>query len=95
MWLELKHVFDTLSISPDVRSIILSGSSEKAFTTGLDVQAASANGPLSSKNGEEVDVARKAHVVRRHIQEFQDCISSIEKCEKRESVSGDRRQHSC
>lgn len=34
MWLELKTIFDSLSFSPDVRAIILSGAGEKAFTTG-------------------------------------------------------------
>ena len=90
MWLELKTIFDTLSISPDVRAIILSATGEKAFTTGLDVQAASANGPLSEQK-EPVDVARKAQAIKRHVQEFQDCIQSIEKCEKRKSLSGGKR----
>ncbi|EHK98173.1 putative Delta(3,5)-Delta(2,4)-dienoyl-CoA isomerase, mitochondrial [Glarea lozoyensis 74030] len=40
MWLELKEVFDTLSLSSDVRAIILSGAGDRAFTSGLDVQAA-------------------------------------------------------
>lgn len=81
MWLELKTIFDALSISPDVRAIILSGAGEKSFTTGLDVQAASQDGVLSQQQGQP-DVARKAQAIKRHVVEFQDCIQSIEKCEK-------------
>jgi delta(3,5)-delta(2,4)-dienoyl-CoA isomerase len=87
MWLELKSVFDTLSLSSDVRAIILSGAGERAFTSGLDVQAASQQGVLQKEAGESSDVARKAVGIKRHVQEFQDCISSIEKCEKRKSPS--------
>ncbi|KAF4631949.1 hypothetical protein G7Y89_g6169 [Cudoniella acicularis] len=82
MWLELKVVFDTLSVSPDIRAIILSGAGDRAFTAGLDVQAASEAGVLKQQEGKTSDVARKAVGIKRHVQEFQDCISSIEKCEK-------------
>jgi delta(3,5)-delta(2,4)-dienoyl-CoA isomerase len=84
MWLELKTIFDTLSLSPDVRAIVLSGAGDRAFTAGLDVEAASQNGVLAQTDGEgEKDVARRATWIKRHVQEFQDCISSIERCEKR------------
>jgi enoyl-CoA hydratase/carnithine racemase len=82
MWLELKTVFDTLSHSSDVRAIILSGSGDRAFTAGLDVEAASQSGILAQSAGQG-DVARKAVTIKRHVEEFQGCISSIEKCEKR------------
>lgn len=82
MWLELKTVFDTLSLSPDVRAIVLSGAGDRAFTAGLDVEAASQSGILA-QSGSEGDVARKAVLIKRHVDEFQACISSIEKCEKR------------
>ncbi|EPE30662.1 ClpP/crotonase [Glarea lozoyensis ATCC 20868] len=82
MWLELKEVFDTLSLSSDVRAIILSGAGDRAFTSGLDVQAASQQGVLQQEAGKSNDVARKAVGIKRHVQEFQDCISSVEKCEK-------------
>jgi delta(3,5)-delta(2,4)-dienoyl-CoA isomerase len=83
MWLELKVVFDTLSLSPDIRAIVLSGAGDRAFTSGLDVQAASQQGVLQQQEGITNDVARKAVGIKRHVQEFQDCISSIERCEKR------------
>lgn len=82
MWLELKDVFDTLSHSSDVRAIILSGAGDRAFTTGLDVEAASQSGVLAQSAGQG-DVARKAVSIKRHVEEFQGCISSIERCEKR------------
>lgn len=82
MWIEMKTVFDTLSLSPDVRAIIFSGAGDKAFTAGLDVQAASQQGVLKQQEG-AADVARVAVGIKRHVQEFQDCVSSIEKCEKR------------
>ena len=79
MWRELRKIFDSLSTDPDVRAIVLSGSGDKAFTTGLDVQAA-AQSPMVSHAS--VDAARQAAAHRRHIADFQDCISSVERCEK-------------
>lgn len=82
MWLELKTVFDTLSVDQDVRAIVLSGAGAKAFTAGLDVEAASQSGILGKKDGAPRDVARVAVGIKRHVAEFQDCISSVERCEK-------------
>jgi delta(3,5)-delta(2,4)-dienoyl-CoA isomerase len=86
MWLEFKTVMDALSLSPEIRAIVLSGAGEKAFTAGLDVQAASQSGVLAQEGEKTKDVARIAVGIKRHVQEFQDCISSIEKCEKRMST---------
>lgn len=61
---------------------MLSGAGERAFTAGLDVTAASSEGPLSGEGG-DLDPARKAKALRGHIEEFQNCISEMEKCEKR------------
>jgi Delta3,5-Delta2,4-dienoyl-CoA isomerase len=83
MWLEFKTVIDTLSLSSDVRAIIISGAGDRAFTAGLDVQAASQNGILAQTSTTPNDAARKAVLIKRHVQEFQDCVSSVEKCEKR------------
>ncbi|KFY04748.1 hypothetical protein V491_09266 [Pseudogymnoascus sp. VKM F-3775] len=83
MWLELNQIFNKLSSDPNVRAVVFSGAGDKAFTTGLDVQAASQGGILGSGAGEnKLDIARQSVNIRRHVQEFQDCISSIEKCEK-------------
>ena len=83
MWLEFKVVFDTLSLDPDVRAIILSGAGDRAFTAGLDVEAAAQSGILAQATRKTQDVARIAVGIKRHVVEFQDCISSVEKCEKR------------
>ncbi|KAH9210351.1 ClpP/crotonase-like domain-containing protein [Leptodontidium sp. 2 PMI_412] len=80
MWLELKTVFDRLSTDSSVRAIIFTGAGERAFTAGLDVQAASDSG-VGSRTASE-DGARAATALRRSILDLQDCVSSIEKCEK-------------
>lgn len=87
MFFELQVVFDYLSHDPSTRVVILSGAGPKAFTTGLDVVAASqgtilASNPSSSSSIEPKDGARKATKFRRHIDEMQHCISAIERCEK-------------
>ncbi|KAK4122398.1 ClpP/crotonase [Parathielavia appendiculata] len=76
MWLELRSVFRQLSSDPDVRAVVLSGAGDRAFTAGLDVMAAAGG------DGENGDGARKAARLRRHIAEFQECISAVERCEK-------------
>lgn len=81
MWLDLGRVINKLSHDPDVRVVVLGSSGDKAFTAGLDVQAAFA-GPTLSGQGAHSDVARRANASRRHIYEFQDCITTLEKCEK-------------
>lgn len=81
MWLEFGRVFEQLSMDSDVRVVVLSGAGDRAFTAGLDVQDAQQNGTLMPKSG---DVARRAKNMRVLIEEFQDCIGAMEKCEKRE-----------
>lgn len=90
MWLEFKTVFDTLSTNPEVRAIILSGAGAKAFTAGLDVEAASQSGIIGKDRAGPKDIARIAVGIKRHVAEFQDCISSVEKCEKRKRSMGRR-----
>jgi delta(3,5)-delta(2,4)-dienoyl-CoA isomerase len=63
---------------------VLSGAGDRAFTAGLDVKAASGDGILS---GSDADIAKKAKVLRSHIEEFQDSIGAMEKCEKRKCHS--------
>ncbi|KAF1986235.1 ClpP/crotonase [Aulographum hederae CBS 113979] len=81
MWLNLATIFNKISHDPNVRCAILSGSGDKAFTTGLDVQAAS-QGPILGSAAPGEDTARRGTALRRHILEFQDCITSLERCEK-------------
>jgi delta(3,5)-delta(2,4)-dienoyl-CoA isomerase len=80
VWLEFGRLFDQLSRDPDVRAVVLSGAGDRAFTVGLDVQAASQDSVLTNAGS---DPARNAGPLRRHIEEFQACVSSMEKCEKR------------
>ncbi|KAH8694231.1 enoyl-CoA hydratase/isomerase family protein [Talaromyces proteolyticus] len=82
MWLELRTIFDTLSELPSVRAIVFSGAGDRAFTAGLDVKAAS-QGLLAPSEGDSTsDSARKAAKLRRTIADFQDCVTSLERCEK-------------
>ncbi|KAM0554999.1 hypothetical protein ACHAPJ_006347 [Fusarium lateritium] len=80
VWLEFGRVFNQLSDDPDVRAVVLSGAGDRAFTAGLDVQAAAGDGILGESEG---DVAKKAKALRSHIEEFQDSIGAMEKCDKR------------
>lgn len=92
MWLELRDIFGKLSVDPDVRAVVLSGAGDRAFTAGLDVQAASQSEAAlqGSNDAGKVDFARSTTVRRREVVDFQDCISSVERCEKRElSFFGD------
>jgi delta(3,5)-delta(2,4)-dienoyl-CoA isomerase len=81
MWLNLGKIFTRLSTDPDVRAILFTGAGPKAFTAGLDVQAASQGSTLGGKKASQ-DSARTAAHVRAHAMEFQDCITTIEKCTK-------------
>jgi hypothetical protein len=38
MWLNLSKIFTSLSHDPNIRSVVLTGAGERAFTAGLDVQ---------------------------------------------------------
>lgn len=82
MWLELRAVFASLSSSPDVRAVVLSGAGDRAFSAGLDVVAASQTGAALQQGAEAGDAARRAAGLRRHIVEFQECVGAVERCEK-------------
>jgi hypothetical protein len=85
MWLEIRRVFAQLSTDPDVRAVVLTGAGDRAFTAGLDVQAASQDTTLQGGQS-GVDGARKAVYIRRDVTEFQECITEVEKCEKRKEI---------
>lgn len=57
MWHNLSALFDKLSVDPNVRAVVFSGAG-RAFTAGLDVQAASEGGTFAPPT---VDSARKAN----------------------------------
>ncbi|KNG83162.1 enoyl-CoA hydratase/isomerase family protein [Aspergillus nomiae NRRL 13137] len=83
-WREMRTVFDHLSTDPSVRAIVFSGSGEKGFSVGIDLKWVSGqDSPFMVGPGEGVDPGRRAVTqLRRFGVEFQECISSIEKCEK-------------
>ncbi|TVY83947.1 Mitochondrial delta(3,5)-delta(2,4)-dienoyl-CoA isomerase [Lachnellula suecica] len=81
MWLELKEVFESLSYDPDVRVVILIAAGERAFSVGLDVQAAESEGGILHKEVDG-DVARKAVGIRKTVREIQGCLNAIENCQK-------------
>ncbi|CCX07040.1 enoyl-CoA hydratase/isomerase family protein [Pyronema domesticum] len=78
MWLEYGTLFNLLSVDPNIRAIVLSGSGPRAFCSGLDLMSSD----VLTKEDPTVDPARKAAEVRRFIKEFQDSISTVESCEK-------------
>ncbi|KAG5981085.1 hypothetical protein E4U43_006654, partial [Claviceps pusilla] len=83
VWVEFGRVFRQISADADVRVVVLSGVGERAFTAGLDVAAegmAMGGGGGGGDDGE--DPARRAKGLRGHIEEFQGCISEMERCEK-------------
>jgi len=78
MWTELGTCFDELAVSPDCRSIVLSGSG-KHFTSGLDLMDVM---EMGSKLSQAPDVARKAKIFEEAIVLYQNSISSMERCSK-------------
>lgn len=84
VWLELQRLFEQLGEDREVRAVVLSGKGDRAFTAGLDVREAGKDlGPDEGKA--DLDPARKAKTLRARIYEFQDAVTSMEKCAKRES----------
>ncbi|GLI81740.1 hypothetical protein PoHVEF18_010129 [Penicillium ochrochloron] len=84
LWLELRTVFDQLSTNPSIRAVVFSGSGERAFSVGIDLKWVSKEGsPFIPRPNEYADPARRAADLRRFGAEFQECITSIEKCQKR------------
>ncbi|KAI9694743.1 MAG: hypothetical protein M1822_000359 [Bathelium mastoideum] len=79
MWLDLAKIFTRITRDPDIRAVMLTGAGDRAFSAGLDIQAASQGELLSGGTG---DSARKANRLRQHILEFQNCVTTLEKCEK-------------
>lgn len=83
VWLEFGKLFDQISADSDIRAVVLTASGEKAFTAGLDVQAASQSDNAVFGEKGKGDVARRAKGLRAHIEEFQSSIAAVERCEKR------------
>ncbi|RYF10780.1 MAG: hypothetical protein EOO77_20795, partial [Oxalobacteraceae bacterium] len=78
LWQSMRRLFETASVDPDVRVVVLSARGERAFSAGLDLQASSL---VSTMTTDEMDAARRATHLRRHILDFQASITSIARCE--------------
>ncbi|PWN48748.1 ClpP/crotonase [Violaceomyces palustris] len=76
-WKELSRILTVVRDDPQVNVLILSGEG-RAFTAGLDLTTSS----LGEVMAGEDDPARKAYRMRRHLVDFQDAISLLERCEK-------------
>ncbi|WVR06315.1 hypothetical protein IAU60_003345 [Kwoniella sp. DSM 27419] len=74
MWHELRDIMKRVSASSDVGAVVLSSTSDKTFTAGLDLNS------QSDLTSSALDPARKALHLREHILDFQDAISSLERC---------------
>ncbi|RMD44862.1 hypothetical protein DV735_g315, partial [Chaetothyriales sp. CBS 134920] len=79
MWAEMRTIFQQISVSPDARVVLFSGRGDRAFTTGLDVAAASQGEFTTTVDS---DASRRGTRLRRNILDFQDCVTSLSRCEK-------------
>ena len=76
-WLEMKSIFNNLSTSQEVRVIILSGEGNH-FCSGIDLELLMSVGQFQQIecNG------KRSEKIRELVLTLQDCITSIEKCNK-------------
>ncbi|OCF72910.1 hypothetical protein I204_06140 [Kwoniella mangroviensis CBS 8886] len=74
MWKELRTIVDTISDKPEIRVVVLSSALDKVFTAGLDLNS------QTELNSPALDPARKAIQLRDHVLDFQDAITSLERC---------------
>jgi enoyl-CoA hydratase len=77
MWDELRSVFRQIDAEPEARVAVLSAAG-KNFTAGMDLSAF--GGLLSEEKG--ACPARKREAVRLSILDYQDVITTLEKCRK-------------
>ncbi|XP_072933835.1 delta(3,5)-Delta(2,4)-dienoyl-CoA isomerase, mitochondrial [Epargyreus clarus] len=77
-WRELKNCFSALSDNPECRVIVLSGKG-KHFTAGIDLKSLMT---IEMKTQDIEDPARKARIVYKFIEEYQDGITALEECIK-------------
>lgn len=77
-WQRLRVIFDRASGDPDVRVVVLSAAGDRAFTAGLDLGEDS----LAAVTRDATDPARAGSAMRRHILDFQDAVSSLQRCAK-------------
>lgn len=82
MWPELKSLINHFSTASDIRVVLISGAGDRAFTSGLDVVGSSDPDTSVLASPKHADPSRRATVLRRHILELQDVVSSVARCEK-------------
>ncbi|GAA5898526.1 hypothetical protein JCM5296_006486 [Sporobolomyces johnsonii] len=75
LWAELPDHFNRASADPDVRCVVVASPLDKGFTAGLDLTDSSLH-----KTGD--DPARTALLLRAHLNDLQNSISSIQNCDK-------------
>lgn len=85
MWHHLGTLFTQLSHDSSVRAVVLAGCGDN-LTAGLDMHDASQGNILNGTTEDGVDGARKAVRILRYIEEFQESVSAVEKCEKRRFI---------
>uniref|UniRef100_A0A2A4JB02 Enoyl-CoA hydratase n=1 Tax=Heliothis virescens TaxID=7102 RepID=A0A2A4JB02_HELVI len=78
MWQEITNCFNTLSVIPQCRVIVISGQG-KHFTGGIELQSLV---QMAAEADELEDVARKARFHYNFIKYAQDTITSLETCVK-------------
>jgi delta(3,5)-delta(2,4)-dienoyl-CoA isomerase len=76
-WGEIRECFHKIADDSDCRVAVLSGAG-KCFTAGLDLNDAG----MAQHVGMDVDIARKAYLLKKTILQYQESFSSIEKCPK-------------
>ncbi len=76
-WKEMQFIFETLSITTEVRVVVLSGEG-KHFCSGIDLELL-----MSLKGFMDISCAgRKSEKVRELVQVLQNTVIAIEKCKK-------------
>jgi len=79
-WVECRETFQKLGKDGSVRAIVLSGGQSKHFTVGLDLKDKDLSASLMPSDGEHVDAARRAVLMRNLILTMQESFNAIEKC---------------
>ncbi|KAL7746959.1 hypothetical protein RI367_007671 [Sorochytrium milnesiophthora] len=80
MFIELGECFTRVKLDADVRVVVLSSSSDRIFSAGLDLKEAQA-GALKKASGDQ-DTGRAGLALIHHIDRWQRDVTAIEECLK-------------
>ncbi|CAI5441907.1 unnamed protein product [Caenorhabditis angaria] len=80
MWTSLKSELERLGDDPKCRAIVLSGEG-KVFCAGIDL-AGGMGEIIKVIQNDDIEIGRKARLLRRFIGHVQDCFTAVEKCPK-------------